>query len=48
MTRHVRPCPECAAGKHLNCDGVTWDDDLDCETPCPCWEADPRRHQEDT
>jgi hypothetical protein len=30
------PCPECVQGKHPNCDGYTWDDELDEPTACPC------------
>lgn len=33
------PCPECAQGKHGNCDGTTWDNLLDEPAPCPCDEA---------
>lgn len=32
----TRPCPECAAGKHGNCDGTTWDNTRDERVPCPC------------
>lgn len=28
--------PDCAAGKHTNCDGTGWEDELDCPAPCPC------------
>ena len=28
--------PECAQGKHDNCTGEAWDDDLDCLTDCLC------------
>lgn len=28
-------CPECAAGKHANCNGDAWDDDG--PTICVCW-----------
>lgn len=38
------PCPECAAGKHRNCDGSTWDPDLDLPVPCPCRENHPQEH----
>lgn len=31
-----RPCPECAVGKHINCDGLSWDEDEDAPTVCPC------------
>lgn len=30
-------CPECRAGKHLNCDTTAWDNDLDAPVPCECW-----------
>lgn len=33
------PCPECAQGKHGNCDGTAWDDESDGEAVCPCQEA---------
>lgn len=29
-------CPECKAGKHVNCTGVAWDDFGDAETKCRC------------
>lgn len=32
----VGPCPECAAGKHRNCDGTTWSNRLDERVTCPC------------
>jgi hypothetical protein len=32
-------CPECAAGKHANCDGTTWDTATDALTSCPCFTA---------
>lgn len=35
-----RECPECRDGKHGNCYGWGWDDDLDeAITPCPCESA---------
>lgn len=34
------PCPECAQGKHDNCDGTTWDPVADAPTACPCAEGD--------
>ena len=34
----VRPCPECAQGKHLNCTEQMLDED-DEWVPCPCFEA---------
>lgn len=30
------PCPECAQGKHVNCDGSTWDPDNDAPAVCAC------------
>jgi len=33
------PCPECAAGKHGNCDGSTWNNATDDFDVCPCWAA---------
>jgi len=39
-TRAALPaCPECAAGKHANCDGTTWDTATDALTSCPCFTA---------
>jgi hypothetical protein len=35
----IEPCPECAQGKHRNCDGLSWDNDADDYTPCPCHQA---------
>ena len=32
----IPDCPECHAGKHGNCNGVTWDNDADDFAPCPC------------
>lgn len=32
----TRPCPECAAGKHDNCDGTAWDAARDERATCPC------------
>jgi hypothetical protein len=29
-------CPDCHAGKHRNCDGVTWDNEADDFAQCPC------------
>lgn len=29
-------CPECAQGKHRNCDGNAWDPSLDELTGCTC------------
>ena len=29
-------CPECAAGKHPNCDGTAWDHDTDRAALCCC------------
>ena len=28
--------PECAQGKHRNCDGTSWDVDADQSAECPC------------
>lgn len=28
--------PDCAAEKHRNCDGGSWDNDTDKPTTCPC------------
>jgi hypothetical protein len=32
----IATCPECAAGKHGNCDGTAWDDAADRVTSCAC------------
>lgn len=32
-------CPECAAGKHPNCDGTAWDHERDELTTCQCREG---------
>ena len=29
-------CPECATGKHGNCDGTAWSDTLDAPARCEC------------
>lgn len=34
-----QPCPECVAGKHGNCDGTSWDNQLDEAISCPCKDA---------
>lgn len=39
------PCPECRVSKHQNCDGHTWDPDLDREDDCPCYMSDPEREE---
>jgi len=38
-TSQPGPCPECAQGKHPNCDGSTWNDRLDAYDACPCHTA---------
>lgn len=39
LTHPDRPvCPECKAGKHGNCEGITWDFDTDTLTTCGCRE----------
>jgi hypothetical protein len=30
------PCPECKAGKHGNCDGISWDLEQDVQAICTC------------
>jgi len=37
---NIQPCPECRAGKHRNCDGTSWDTDLDLPARCPCDDQD--------
>ena len=32
----LRSCPECISGKHVNCQGDTWDEGLDALATCPC------------
>jgi len=32
----VRSCPDCEQGKHRNCTGEAWDNDVDDFAPCPC------------
>lgn len=32
----LRFCPECAAGKHVNCQGEAWDQEADEPTLCTC------------
>ena len=44
VTHSVHACPECRAGKHMNCNELTWDDWVDGLVPCPCFEADPKAH----
>jgi hypothetical protein len=29
-------CPECAQGKHVNCDGVAWNTKIDAPDQCAC------------
>lgn len=29
-------CPECATGKHGNCDGTAWDNKSDRRCDCAC------------
>jgi hypothetical protein len=35
-------CPECAVGKHRNCDGTALDEDTDQIVPCTCCGEDTR------
>ena len=35
----VNVCPECRAGKHVNCNGQAWDDLTDKPTECACPDA---------
>lgn len=32
-------CPECQAGKHVNCDGIAYDFDKDELAQCECQKA---------
>lgn len=32
-------CPECRAGKHINCDGIAWDFERDEPVVCVCFVA---------
>lgn len=36
MTGQLNDNPECQQGKHLNCDGFTWDELSDVLADCPC------------
>ena len=31
-----RVCPECEQGKHGNCDGTAWNNDIDSVVDCAC------------
>ena len=33
------PCPDCRAGKCMNCTRDTWDDAADAAAVCPCHAA---------
>jgi hypothetical protein len=35
-----RVCPECYQGKHVNCDGLSWDFAIDEYVVCPCYRVD--------
>jgi hypothetical protein len=37
QTMLIEPCPECIQGKHINCDGTSWDQASDGPAPCPCY-----------
>jgi hypothetical protein len=39
-TQPVPPCPECAADKHRNCDGMAWDFVADEGAYCPCLDGE--------
>lgn len=40
-THHIpRICPECAQGKHRNCDGTAWNDRTDLPDTCECDQGD--------
>jgi hypothetical protein len=41
----VAICPECVAGKHINCDGIAWDLDTDGPTICSCPATDKHPQQ---
>lgn len=36
-------CPECRAGKCVNCSGQAWDHERDEPCVCPCW----RQHRKE-
>lgn len=40
MTHETRPCPDCAGGKHDNCDASAWCLTHDALEVCPCWARD--------
>lgn len=31
-----RLCRECRDGKHVNCDGVAWNEEIDAPDTCQC------------
>lgn len=40
VIHRVRDCPDCAAGKHGNCDGSAWCTTCDTQELCPCAQVD--------
>lgn len=36
--KYTAVCPECKQGKHANCDGEAWSDEIDGPVPCSCHE----------
>lgn len=40
LEHETKPCPECAQGKHGNCDGSAWCRSHDALELCPCAESD--------
>ncbi len=41
------PCPECAQGKHGNCDRKSWSDELDRVVLCPFRYVGPAMNEAD-
>jgi hypothetical protein len=37
-------CPECRNGKHINCDGMAYDDEADDLVLCACPDTDDIKH----
>lgn len=43
MSEYIWVCPECVQGKHVNCDGIAWDADIDEPTDCACIQCEASR-----
>ena len=44
MSEQTPPCPDCAQGKHLICDGTSWNPQRDEPDGCPCAEKGHEAH----